>query len=150
VIEYDARTRSTSPAVVGDRLLVLHLGGVLGVDAEVGDEQLGDLDVEAARDVVVRTLEAEARLVVLHADGDLAGVGQLLHLGAGLELRGRVLLRLDVAALALAVAGVAAGRQRQGQAHGGERRLGADESHVFSFCAGSEDPTPVKTPEFSA
>ena len=41
-------------AVVGDRLLVSTVDVSLGVDAEVGDEELGDLDVEAGRDVVRR------------------------------------------------------------------------------------------------
>ena len=88
-----------------------HSTSSLGVDAEVGGEHLGHLDVEAGGDVGGRVLEAEAGLVVLHADLDIAGVGQLLHPGAVLELRGGVLLHLDVCALGV-VAGVAAGGQR--------------------------------------
>ena len=114
-MEYDASTRSTLPSSRnGSRLsemVSIHLTSrVLGSMPRLGDEDLGHLDVEAGGDVGGRVLEAEAGLVVLHADLDRAGVGQLLHAGAVLELRGGVLLHLDVGALGV-VAGVAAGGQ---------------------------------------
>ena len=51
-----------------------------------GDD-LGDLDVEALG-LAVQVEQPEAGLVELGADRDRAGVGELGHRGAGLELRG--------------------------------------------------------------
>src|SRR3546814_15008357 len=55
-------------------------------------------------------LVAEAGLVILHTNRDLAGLGELLHLRAGFELVFTVRLGLDVAALVV-TAGVATGAQ---------------------------------------
>src|SRR5690606_10335227 len=97
------------------------------LDAERAGDDPADLDVEAARGVRSGLEEADAGLVVLHADGDLAGLGELGHLRPGLELR--VLGHLDVRA----APGAAAGGQRQGEPRGCEGCLRASESHDFSL-----------------
>ena len=121
VIEYDASTRSTLPSSrKGSRLseivstyfdLVVSSGSM----PRLGDQDLGHLDVEAGRDVGGRVLEAEAGLVVLHADLIVPASASSFMRVPSSKLVGGVLLDLDVRALGV-IARVTAGGQRQGQA----------------------------------
>src|SRR5919112_1012895 len=65
-------------------------------DPECSGQDLADLRVEPLGRVVSGPLEAEAGLVVLDTDDDLAGVGELLHAGAVVELVRCVVRHLDI------------------------------------------------------
>src|SRR5690606_23351437 len=107
----------------------LHPVDVRLVDAEFARNDLTDLDVEANR-LAVEALETEERLVELRADSDRAGLVELGHGRAGLEL--------DLYRCLGTRGGLGAGTCRQGE---GARECECRdhqtlfvESHVSSLC----------------
>jgi len=111
--------------VVGDDVFA-DLRGCLGVDdlvgrdAELGGDDLGDLDVEAFR-FAVEAFEAEQGLVELRADPNGAGRGELGH-GGALREGGAAGHGWGAGGRGAEVGLLAAGGQGQtpGQQHGGE------------------------------
>src|SRR5215213_8870890 len=102
-------------ALLDERLPVgrdgLHPGDVVGRDAHLAGDQLGDLDVEALG-LALQVLEPEQGLVELGADGHLAGRLEPGHGGA----LGEAGPLVDGAAAPVVVAATTGGQgQRQGQ-----------------------------------
>src|SRR5215218_5656002 len=95
----------------------LHPLDLVGGDAHLAGDQLGDLDVEALR-LALQVLEAEQGLVELGPDLDRA---RLLELGHGGAL-GEAGPLVDLAAAVAAVVVAAAGGQGQHQGQGGSHQ----------------------------
>src|SRR5215217_3598911 len=90
---------------------------LVGGDAHLAGDQLGDLDVEALR-LALQVLEAEQRLVELGPDLDRARLLEPGHGGALGEAGPLVDLAAAVAAVVVAAAGGQGQHQGQGGSHG--------------------------------
>jgi hypothetical protein len=124
-------------ALLDERLPVgrdgLDPGDVVGREAHLAGDQLGDLDVEALR-LALQVLEPEQRLVELGPDLDRAGLLEPGHGGALGEAGALVDL---AAAVAAAVVVAAAGGRGQGQGqHGPGQPQGASYPHGGSSLPG--------------